>query len=335
MQTQPPAVNQAPYPYTQQPDDEINLLELWQAIWQRKLILFTTVLISIALGLAYIAITPPVYQAKALLAPTTAQKSTGRLAALASQYSGLAGLSGIAFPTHSSLNTAIATLESRRFIQAFIQDNHLKPRLFPGQWDTNSQAWIPRQEPDNKWWEFWRLPSDKAEEQSDTFEPNPERAYQTFRNALSVSIDKKTGLVNLQIKWTEPRPTAEWANQLVGRINQILRKQAIEKAKSSMDYLKQQLETARLDELKVVYAELIQEQTKNITLAQANEEYAFEILDPAVAPGHPIRPKRQMIMLLSLIAGLVIGIIIALVGNAVHNHKRKMALANTPQHLTP
>lgn len=333
MQPQPsPAPNQAPYPYMRQPaDDEISLLELWQAIWQRKLTLFITTLITVSLGFGYILSLTSVYQAEVLLSPTTTQKSSGRFASLANQYSGLAGLTGISLPTHSSLNTAIATLESRRFIQAFIQDNRLKPLLFPGQWDINTDSWKPRPETNDSWWNSWILTKNKV--QPDTLEPRSEQAYRKFKSALSISVDKKTNLVNLRFNWPEPELAAKWANQLVMRINQILREQAIDKAENSIAYLNEQLKTARLDELRVLYAELIQEQTKNITLAKANTEYAFEVLDPAVAPERPIKPKRSMILLLSLIGGLILGVIIALIRNAAKNYQQKMALASMPQHL--
>ncbi len=330
MPTQPSsAANQAPHPYVQ--DDEISLLELWQAIWQRKLTLFITTLITITLGFAYVLSATPIYQAEALLSPTTAQKSTGRFASLADQYSGLAGLAGISLPTHSSLNTAIATLESRRFMQGFIRDNRLKPLLFPGQWNANTESWKSHPKTNDSWWNSWILTKNKV--QPDTLEPRSEQAYRKFKSALSISVDKKTSLVNLRFNWSEPELTAKWANQLIIRINRVLREQAINKAENSIAYLNKQLKTARLDELRVLYAELIQEQTKNITLAKANEEYAFEVLDPAVAPEHPVKPKRSMILLLSLIGGLILGVIIALIRNAVQNHQQKMALASAPQHL--
>ena len=335
MQTHPPATHQAAYPHTQHTDDDINLLELWQAIWQRKLILLATILISLVVGLTYLSIATPMYQASVLLSPTTAQKGAGRFASLASQYAGLAGLSGIALPSHNSLNTAIATLESRRFIQAFIQDNRLKPLIFPKQWDENSESWKPRPRLQDRWWDLRNLISRKTDLQPATLEPDLEQAYGKFKAALSVSTDNKTGLLNLHITWPEPQPAAQWANQLITRINQVLREQAIKKAENSIDYLNKQLKTARLNELRVLFAELIQEQTKNITLAQANEEYAFEILDPAVVPEYPIKPKRRMILVLSLVTGLVLGVIIALISSAVQSHKRKMALASTSPHLSP
>ncbi len=333
MQIQPPpAANQTSH--TPHVGDEINLLELWQAVWQRKLTLLTTTLIGIVLGFSYLMTATPIYQAEVLLSPTTTQKSSGQFASFASQYSGLADLAGVTLPTHSSLNTAIATLESRRFIQSFIQNQTLKPLLFPKQWDERTVSWKEHPKLGNSWWNSWIQIGDKNKPKFETPEPSLEQAYKKLKSALSVSFDKKTGLVNLRIDWSKPELTAQWANQLVTQINKVLREQTITKAENSIDYLYNQLKTTQFDELRVLYAELIQEQTKSITLAQANKEYAFEILDPAVAPENPIKPKHRTILLLSVVIGLVLGIVTALTSNAMQSRKRKTAPANAPQKLS-
>ncbi len=303
-------------------DDEINLLELFQILLQRKWIIISITIIIALAGVIYALTRTPLYRSEALLSPTTAQKSTNRFSFFAKQYS---GLTGISLPTHPSLNTAIAILESRQFIQPFIQEHQLKTLLFPKQWDAQTQTWKPRPKKDIAWWDIRRFMqnNDSAKEWPKTMEPSLEQAYKTLKGILSTSIDKKTELVTLSINWQEPELAAELVNTLIVDINQVLQKKAILKAQKSVAYLQNELNNTNLDELRILYAQLIQEQIKTMTLAKANDEYAFEVLDAAVAPQSPFKPNRKLIVLLSIIIGLIIGVVLAFIQHAVQKHRQK------------
>jgi len=310
-------------------DDEISLLEIGQALAKYKWIIGITTIFFFLIGTVYAIWATPIYQSEALLAPTTVQKSNNRFASLTRHYSGLENFAGNTLPTHHSLHTAIAVLESRRFIQKFIRTYQLKPLLFPKKWDNQSKTWRPS--PKDHWWNIKKYFINQDTNMPDTMEPNPELTYLKFKNALNISVDKKTDLVAISFDWPEPELASQWVNQLIHEINETLRKKAIIKSENSIVFLEKQLQTAQLDELRVLYGELIQKQIKNITLAQANEAYAFEILDEAIVPEHPIKPKRLLIMLLSLIIGLILGSIIALIKNFIQ--KQKVALiSSTSQH---
>ena len=306
------------------PDDEIDLLELLQILLKRKWVIIGITLIAFLIGVLYAITRTPIYRAEALLSPTTAQKSTNRFSFFAKQYS---GLTGISLPTHPSLNTAIAILESRQFIQPFIQENQLKPRLFPKQWDATNQQWEPRPEKNTTWWNDIRryisINPTTPKKRSKTMEPSLEQAYKKLKGILSTSIDKKTELVTLSINGQEPELAAELVNILITEINQVLQQKAILKAQKSVTYLQNELNSTNLDELRILYAQLIQEQIKTVTLAKANDEYAFEVLDPAVAPQSPFKPNRKLIVLLSIIIGLIMGVVLAFILHAVQKHKQK------------
>jgi len=54
--------------------------------------------------------------------------------------------------------------------------------------------------------------------------------------------------------------------------------------------------------------DLIEQETKTLMLANARTEYAFTIVDPAVAPEVRIQPKRTLMALGGLVAGLLIAL---------------------------
>ena len=59
-----------------------------------------------------------------------------------------------------------------------------------------------------------------------------------------------------------------------------------------------------------VFFRLIEEQTKTVMLAKVSDEYLLKTLDPAVAPEIKSKPRRSVIVVLSMILGSVFGIVI-------------------------
>jgi len=78
-------------------DEEISLVELFQVIWKRRILIITLFILSVVIALVYSLLAPKIYSASAvILAPS--EKSSGALQALASSLPisiGSLGLSGI------------------------------------------------------------------------------------------------------------------------------------------------------------------------------------------------------------------------------------------------
>ena len=53
---------------------------------------------------------------------------------------------------------------------------------------------------------------------------------------------------------------------------------------------------------------LIEEQTKSVMWANVREEYAFEVIDPAIIPEERDSPRRTLIVLLATFFGIVLGL---------------------------
>jgi uncharacterized protein involved in exopolysaccharide biosynthesis len=66
---------------------------------------------------------------------------------------------------------------------------------------------------------------------------------------------------------------------------------------------------------RVIY-NLIENETKTLMLANAREEYAFAVVDPAVPPELRISPRRRVMVLVGLMLGLVLGTLAAFALNA-------------------
>ena len=101
-------------------------------------------------------------------------------------------------------------------------------------------------------------------------------------------------LITFSINWTDPKQSADWANAMITRVNDHIRQQAIEEAEKSIYFLEEQLQSTSLLNAQSVLHSLVEDQTKNIMLANVRDEYAFKIIDPAVVPEKPYKPNMKI-----------------------------------------
>ena len=131
---------------TQNQDDEIDLAELWRAIWAGK---FTIIIISMIFAVAsvFFALSKPnIYKASAILAPASSEGGAGGLGALAGQFGGLASMAGISLGGGGSVDKTALALEiikSRSFIEGFIAKHDLLvPLMASKNWDMTTDTLI-------------------------------------------------------------------------------------------------------------------------------------------------------------------------------------------------
>ncbi|MCH6257890.1 Wzz/FepE/Etk N-terminal domain-containing protein [Puniceicoccaceae bacterium K14] len=274
-------------------DNEVSLLDLWLIVWSRKWLILLLGPIAGIIGI-YIALTSTVYySAQILVSPTQSDTEGGGLSALAGQFGGLASMAGINLGKSGNLDTAIAILESRKFLSEFIAEEKLLSVLFSSEWDSENQTWL---NPNER-----RGPSGR---------PTDSEAYQLFSGLLSISQDNKSGLVTLAISWTNPTQCKLWANALVDRLNKYMREEAKKETERNLKYLKEQLEKTQKIEIRESLYSIIESESKNAMLANAKEEYVFEIIDPATVPEVPFKPNKKMIVITAGILGGFAGILL-------------------------
>jgi len=100
---------------------------------------------------------------------------------------------------------------------------------------------------------------------------------------------------------------AQWANDLVKQLNEQLREQAIADSKKRVGYLEQELAKTTLQDMRAVLYNLLESEKQKAMLANVNEDFALEVIDPAVS-GSMIKPKRKLIVALGGVCGGFLGI---------------------------
>jgi len=293
-------------------DDEIDLRELWNALWQGKV---TIIAITSVFAIASVIIAlmlPNIYRSEALLAPAD-ESQGGGLSALAGQFGGLASIAGINLSDGATDPTVVAieTLKSRRFVKTFI-DKHklLVPLMTSTGWnesDDTLQIDDDIYNSDTQEWVRDVSPPLQAK-------PSDMEAYEIFmEDVLSVSQDKKSSLVRIGVEFYSPTLAKQWVDWLVTDINDYMRAKDLNSANRTIAYLTKQLNSTSIADMQTIFYQLIEEQTKIIMLANVRQDYVLEVIDPAVVPEEEAKPKRAMTCILITLLGGFISVVFVLV----------------------
>ena len=283
-------------------DDEIDLLELINVLWDEKIKIFAITAVAAFISVIYALTQPNIYHADALLAPA-ADDGGGGMSRLFGQFGGLASLAGVSLPDDgvNKSELGLEVLKSRKFVSEFVERHKITPQLMAvdywdpdtrelkldaGVYDEKSKAWLDKD----------GLPSN-------------EEVYETFNDILIIEKDTTSEFVRVGFKHKSPDIAAEWTRLVIKDLNDAIRRQDIDEAESSIAYLKQQVAASPLADLRNLFYELIQSQTEIMMLANVRKEYVFKTIDPATVPEFKSEPKRALIC----ISGTFFGGFIALI----------------------
>jgi uncharacterized protein involved in exopolysaccharide biosynthesis len=297
-----------PAPYE---DDEIDLRELWDAIWAGKWLIIALTSLFALTAVIYALSQPNIYKATALLAPSE-QSESGGLSALVGQFGGLASLAGVNLGSGGGDKTTLAleVLKSRQFLTKFINKHQMKvPLLAAKGWSLeNNELMIEPDLYDVKSQEWKREVSPPFER-----EPSDWEIYEVFSGLLNVTTDKETGMVTLSIEYYSPYLAQNWVTLLVQELNEAMKSRDVTQAQKSIAYLEAQLENTDVADMRAVFFELIEEQSKTMMLAEVRDEYVFSTIDPAVVPQQKSKPKRALIAVLGTMLGGMLGVLVVLI----------------------
>ena len=283
-------------------DHEIDLLELIKVIWDNKIRIFVITFVAAFISVIYALSQPNIYQAEALLAPA-GNAGGGGMSKLAGQFGGLASLAGVSLPDDgvNKFELGLEVLKSRKFVREFVKRHKITPQLMAvdywdsetralkldaGVYDEKSKAWLDKDEV-----------------------PSNEKVFNRYKNIIIIEKDPSTGFVRVGFKHKSPDIAAEWTRLVIKDLNDAIRRQDINESESSIAYLKQQVASSPLADLRNLFYELIQSQTEIMMLANVREEYVFKTIDPATVPEKKSEPARAIICIIGFFLGIFFAVI--------------------------
>lgn len=288
--------------------DEIDLRELFSAIWAGKwVIIATTFLFSVA-AVFYALSLPNIYKSEVTLAP--AGESGGLN--IPGQLGGLAALAGVNLGGKGGDKTALALeiLKSREFLGRFIEENDLYvPIMAAKGWDRASDKLLIDPEIYNEETMQW------VRVVEEPFKPKPSvlETIEGFERLLAAGQDKTSGIVSLSFEHYSPFIAKQIADKLIIAINEDMRNRDLSEAEKSIEYLNKKIGETNLADVRTMLFSLIEEQTKTLMLANVRKEFVLKTIDPALVEEKKTKPNRVLIVISSFILGFMLSMMIVLV----------------------
>ncbi len=156
--------------------------------------------------------------------------------------------------------------------------------------------------------------------------PSAQESFETFKTEhLSLSEDKKSGFITLSIKHQSPFVAKQWVELIVNEVNSFYRQKDKIESKKAVSYLNQQISLTSLSEIKEALAQLLQEETKKLTLIEANQYYVFDYIDPPAVMEKKSEPKRALICILSALLGGMLSVFLVLIRHYAIKPKARLS----------
>ena len=298
---------QAPQPY----DDEIDLRELFSVLWAGKILIVAITAVFALVSVGYALSLANQYKASAVVSP--AQSGGSSLGAMAGQLGGLASLAGINIGSGESNETqeAMEIMQSWGFMEAFIQTHDLQVPIYAAiGWDKGSNSLKLNSDLYDATLKHWLIEDNESGENR---APSSWELYEKFRDRVAVSQDKKSGLINISVEYYSPQIAKQWVDLFIITINDYMRARKLEQVNRNIEYLTAQIDKTAIADMREVFYQLVEEQTKSKMLAEASPEYAFVTVSRAMVPEQKSQPKRALVCILGTLLGGMLSVLWVLV----------------------
>jgi uncharacterized protein involved in exopolysaccharide biosynthesis len=182
-------------------EEEINLLELWNVIWRRKLMLIALFTISVVITMVVSWQMPKYYRSETLIISSGSEPGGLGAAISTMPFAGvLAGAAGIQTPA----DKIMVILKSRSIAEAVIRKYDLIKTLYSKEWDPTKGTW---KNPDKH--------------------PLMEDAVKQLTTSVIKFNKSKEGAITVSVEWKDPRLAADIANYYVTALTGFLNEKAI------------------------------------------------------------------------------------------------------------
>ncbi|MFT7266359.1 MAG: hypothetical protein ACI9A2_004451 [Halioglobus sp.] len=200
----------------------------------------------------------------------------------------------------------LARLGSRYFTMKFIDENNVYRHFYPEQWIETEQRWEVG------------------------FTPDRGEIFTRFRDEVrTIVLNEETDILSVSMNWPEPTVARDWANSYVRSFNEFIRERTIRDVQRKQAYLQSELHNSDLLEMQKSIYRLIEAQTAIAMLANAREEYALEIIDPAAIPYRSIMMSRKKRIAIGTVAGSLLAVFFVLASVLVTGMVQKIILYRT------
>ena len=262
-------------------EKEFSIKDIFMAIWTNRFLIIIFPLLVGSITALYNLTLPNIYRAEVLLATSDSKAQSS-----SSAQSGLAAMAGISLPSGTDNKTLIAieTVKSKKFISEFLVRHEALPALMsPISWNSKEDIL-----------------------EVGEYHGSIQQATQQFKRIFYVEkLSQVQPFVLMTITHISPTQARDWLVYIVEDLNKSLSQRDVDEVKESIKYLEEQISNTNVTDLKELFYGMIESQTSKAMLAEVRSEYAFRVIDPAIAPELKHSPFRAVITLQSVIYSLI------------------------------
>lgn len=288
-------------------EDEIDLRQIFDAIWQSKFLIISITTL-IALSSIYYALSLSNYYTSESVLVSRDSENKNSLSQL-SGFASFAGIGGLGGQGNDSAFKVIEIIQSREFVKHLLTFEDVLPSLIASKdYDSDSQRLIFDTEMYVEDTKSWIRKTDNKQ----SIEPTYLEAHRAYLEMLTITQDKLTRFINIKFEHISPVFAKQFLSLIIKEANNLNREIDIDKSAKALNYLKLELSKTSLIEIKNSINQLIEAQLETQMMASIHEEYSLIILEPPFIPDKRSRPTRSLIVIFSTLAGGLFSVIFVL-----------------------
>ena len=296
-------------------NDEIDLRELFGALWRGKFLIVLCIIVAISLASLYLRTAERKYTVTHVFAPVASDDTGPNLSGLG----GLASLAGVSLPSSSSgdFKTFKYLLKSEEVASVVLEDEELVKQIFASEW--NAESGMYQRPADGPYTPHIRMLKKllTGEDPSAYVAPNAARMSAWMRGAFAASEDRDTGFLTLSSETAKPAMMLEVMERVTRETDRLLKERYIQSSEQTMGFYQQQLARARAREHREALAKLIAQEDQKLMLASKGSFFVAEPLTNPSVSLHPTSPKASLLLALSVVLGGFFGAAIVLIRKAL------------------
>ena len=265
--------------------DNISPTELSQILLKNKTAVVLFAFFAFIFSLIYVINLPDTYTTDIKVLPTERGNTALAMPNVLSSIAPLIGSANMGMD--KKVGRALARIHTYDFLIKYINNNKMKPLLFPDEWNAQDESWIDA-------------------------EPSTHQAANRFKRMISIEYDPMNSLlpISIIIKWKQPYSItnlAKLTNELIETLNKGEQNRNILKYSSSIEYLKKRLSKTDLISTQIIINSMIERNMTDIMLAETRGDYTLIVVDPALIPLNKDKSLSFIIVFVSTLFGLFIG----------------------------
>ncbi len=290
--------------------DQFTLLDIARIVQKRwRLVIFTGI-IFLSFGLIYLHIATYRYSVELILAPVTSNSQPH----LSTQLSNLAALGGITINNEGAgdqFARFVEDINSRGVADALANNRTIMTTVFAGEWNRQLGQWGPQQGALHTVGAIARFVVGVP---TRSWHPPGGAELQVYiRNRILIIQSAQNPFLTIKILSKDPVFGEYFLEELSNEVNSVLKRQVLTRTDAQIRYLTKTLQTVTVTEHRAALTQALLEQERMRMAASSSLPFAAEPLGPPSVSLQPVSPNPAAVIGVALLAGVFLGIFIALV----------------------